>query len=76
MSAVFSWQDYDQVAPGCLAICCPRCESGLTLHQPDADVPDRLLATCDECKSWFLANSDATVLSQVYPIPSGRGRKP
>ena len=49
-----------------LSICCPRCESSLSMHQPDPDLPDRLLATCDECKSWFLANSDATTL---VPIP-------
>ena len=33
---------------------CQECESTLRLHQPDTELPDRLLGTCDDCKSWFL----------------------
>ena len=33
---------------------CQACESTLRLHQPDTESPDRLLGTCDDCKSWFL----------------------
>jgi hypothetical protein len=69
MSMVFSWQQSEPVAPASMSICCPRCEYSLTLHQPDFGLPDRLLATCDECKSWFLANCDGTVL---IPVPKLR----
>ena len=48
------------------AFCCEHCGSLLTLHQPDPELPDRLLATCDECKSWYLSNSTGTAL---IPIP-------
>jgi hypothetical protein len=61
-STIFCWSPADQFAPNVVAICCPNCEYALTLHQPDPTLPDRLLATCDECKSWYLANSDGTVL--------------
>jgi len=66
MSTTFSWRPSDQVAPVSLAICCPHCEYSLTLHQPDPELPDRLLATCDDCKSWFLTNADGTVSK---PLP-------
>jgi hypothetical protein len=45
---------------------CPRCRWPLVLHQPDTDVPDRLLATCGECKSWFLL---ATESAELIPLP-------
>ena len=35
---------------------CSRCGTPLTLHQPDPELPDRLLATCDRCKSWYLGD--------------------
>jgi hypothetical protein len=66
MGMVFSWRQCDEFTPVALTVCCPRCESSLSMHQPDSDLSDRLLATCDECKAWFLANADATIL---VPIP-------
>ena len=69
MSTVYIWQHSDQFAPSSLAICCPRCECALALHQPDPELPDRLLATCEECKSWFLANSEGVVLILLSAFP-------
>ena len=69
MSMVFSWRPTDESAPGVLLTICPRCEADCTLHQPDPELVDRLLATCDECKSWFLANSEGIVLIQVPEFP-------
>jgi uncharacterized protein YbaR (Trm112 family) len=66
MSAIFTWQDYEQADTGMLTICCPRCENELTLHQPDEELADRLLATCEDCKSWFLTDAGGSVL---IPIP-------
>jgi len=71
MSTTFSWRPSDQVAPESLAICCPNCEYALTLHQPDPELPDRLLATCDDCKSWYLTNPNGTELS---PLPRANDR--
>ena len=62
MSAVYSGPRCEKFAPTSLSMCCPRCESSLSIHQPESELPDRLLATCDECKTWFLANSEATSL--------------
>ena len=70
MSAIYMWQYSDNFAQDSLAMCCPRCECDLTLHQPNPELADRLLATCDECKSWFLANSDGVVLIRVPEFPS------
>ncbi len=69
MSTVFIWRDSDQVSQSAFAMSCPACECELTLHQPDSELPDRLLATCDECKSWFLADSEGTVLIPIPELP-------
>jgi len=61
MSTIF-WQESDRSTGGELVLACPRCECPLALHQPDPELSDRLLATCDECKSWFLADSQGTAL--------------
>jgi hypothetical protein len=69
MSTVYRWSPIDEFAPGVLAISCPNCEADLALHQPDPELVGRLLATCDECKSWFLANSEGNVLIRVPRFP-------
>jgi len=69
MSTVYIWHHSDQVASTSLAICCPRCECNLTLHQPDPELADQLLATCDECKSWFLTNSEGVGLVRLAEFP-------
>jgi hypothetical protein len=43
---------------------CLACDCELILHQPDPDLPDRLLGTCDECKSWFLIEG-----VECMPVP-------
>jgi hypothetical protein len=66
MSANFAWDSRDQTANEMLTHRCPQCEETLTLHQPDEELADRLLATCDSCKSWFLTDSE---LSAFVPLP-------
>jgi hypothetical protein len=36
---------------------CPNCEETLSLHIPDPQLPDRMLAVCEECKSWYLLDA-------------------
>ncbi len=62
----FTWQDQHQFDVPILSFCCPQCESFLTLHQPDPELPDRLLATCEDCKSWYLT---APKGNSLIPIP-------
>jgi hypothetical protein len=33
---------------------CPNCSAFLTLLQPDAELPDRLIGACEQCKHWYL----------------------
>ena len=73
MSTVYSWRPSEQLAPSALSICCPRCEYSLSLHQPDSDLPDRLLATCGDCRSWFLTDSDGLVLIPLPELPNDGG---
>jgi hypothetical protein len=59
------WRQSDQFAPNSPAICCPRCECRLKLHQPDPANAARLVASCDECKSRFLTNREGVALIRV-----------
>ncbi len=42
--------DHDEIA----APACPACSGALTLHQPDPQLPETILGTCGDCKTWFL----------------------
>jgi hypothetical protein len=33
---------------------CPVCGGCLDLHQPDSDLTTQLLATCGDCKTWYV----------------------
>jgi len=57
MSTSFALQDRDQSDECILSFCCPSCGSPLTLHLPDSDLKDRLLATCGDCKSWYVTDT-------------------
>lgn len=72
MSAVYYWQKSDPSTSDMLALACPHCEFRLTLHQPDPELSDRLLATCEECKSWYLANLAGQISSALPACPENR----
>ena len=65
MSDILFCKGSGEFAADQLATCCPGCEAQLTLHQPDPELPNRLLATCDECKSWYLTNSQGEALTPL-----------
>jgi len=65
MSDVLFYKGSGECAADQVATCCPQCEAQLTFHQPDPELPDRLLATCDECKSWYLADSSGEALTPL-----------
>ncbi len=65
MRAVFARQDRDQPDEGILSLFCSRCKSPLSLHQPDPELTDRLLATCDECKVWYVTDARGSELIHV-----------
>jgi len=37
----------------------------LTIHQPDPEETDRLLATCEDCKSWYVTDTRGSVMIRV-----------
>ena len=47
------------------AMACPSCPACLLLHQPDPELPDRLLGTCSECQAWFLIHAAAEVMVRL-----------
>jgi hypothetical protein len=66
MRKQFGWDTPDQIRGFRDAVLCLYCENPLTLHQPDEELANRLLGTCEECKSWFITNFDGSTL---VPIP-------
>ncbi len=50
---------------GVLQVRCPQCHEGLAMHQPDDQLPDRLLGICLECRAWFLIESDAKFMVRL-----------
>ena len=67
MSALFLRREFDETNPGEVAICCPQCEYSLTLHQPDPELPESLLATCYDCKSSFVFTDSGGVTLVSIP---------
>jgi hypothetical protein len=48
-----------------LPFSCPRCACVMTLHQPDPELANCLLAICEYCKAWYLTDPKETKLSLV-----------
>jgi uncharacterized protein YbaR (Trm112 family) len=44
---------------------CPGCGDSLTVHQPDENLPDRLLGTCPDCRTWFLIDGATEVMVKL-----------
>jgi len=45
---------------------CPNCGESLETHQPDPELPNRLLGVCEECKSWYVLDAELRI---VFTIP-------
>ncbi len=58
MSFTYAWKQHEPLGDETSIPECPGCGAVLLLHQPDVELADRLLATCETCKSWFLAYPD------------------
>ncbi len=66
MGMTYFGHDFGSFETDSSVIHCPRCRCLVVIHQPDPELPDRFLATCDECKSWFLANQGG-LTSSAFP---------
>lgn len=42
---------------------CTRCYAPLDLHQLDIHLPGRMLATCAECKAWYLIDVEESLMA-------------
>ena len=63
----FSTQPEDLDGGRCLA-----CDVYLELHQPDAQVPERLLGTCEACGRWYVIDRvSGTDESVMTLLPEG-----
>ncbi len=47
-------QTFPQCPDGQSPLACLNCRNTLDVHQPDGDLPDRMLATCPGCRAWHL----------------------
>jgi hypothetical protein len=51
-------------------IACPDCGGLMELHQPDAEIPDRLLGTCVACRRWVAIEFGAVGGTLMVALPS------
>jgi hypothetical protein len=75
MSSIFARRVREHSHESVLSFCCPNCESSLTLHQPDPELPERLLATCDDCKSWYVTGPPGRELIRVLAFANDFSRE-
>lgn len=65
-----------QVGPdGLTTVACLSCRGSLDFHQPDSDLPHRMLATCPACKCWHLVETQTQPRNQrvfVVLLPESR----
>ena len=54
---------------------CPVCRRPLTLHQPDPNWPDRLVGTCEGCRTWLLIDAAAGVMARLPGEEEFRGAR-
>jgi hypothetical protein len=65
---------FDRIRYECAAeVLCARCHDVLDRHQPDDELPDRLLGTCPCCSSWYLIDASACVMYLLPDVGSPRG---
>lgn len=50
---------------------CLRCGGSLEIHQPDASMPERMLATCESCKAWHLIECEPEIDPMVVVLLPG-----
>ena len=48
-----------------VGLLCQNCGNCLDLHQPDPELIDCLLATCSECKNWYLTDPQGSMCLPV-----------
>jgi hypothetical protein len=48
------------------------CDVDLDLHQPDTEIPERLLGTCEACGRWYLIDAvSETDEAVMISLPEG-----
>lgn len=58
---------------GPISVDCLECDTPVEIHQPDSELPERMLCTCEQCQSWYLLECDADAdeaLMILLPDPS------
>lgn len=66
----------DESNPDCLAeVGCPQCDAYLAIHEPDRELPDRLLGICGGCGSWFMIDSRAGLMLRLPDPPDLRNHR-
>jgi hypothetical protein len=49
-------------------VLCARCQTPLDRHQPDVDLPDRLLGTCCGCRAWYLIDDRLRIMFSLPDV--------
>ena len=59
------WLWWEPTTPDSVLLACPTCSGDLTLHQPDPDLPESILGTCYDCKTWYLIEAGSTMIKII-----------
>jgi hypothetical protein len=53
-------------------LACAVCQTSLEIHQPDLDMPERLLGCCPSCRNWTLVDigcdGQKTLTALPHPV--------
>ena len=56
---------WEPTTPDSVLLACPTCSGDLTLRQPDPDLPESILGTCYDCKTWYLIEAGSTMIKII-----------
>jgi hypothetical protein len=73
MSAIFPCFESDRTREEIVEPACLQCGASLVMHQPDPQLPHRLLAVCEVCKEWYVSDPYGLLMT---PIPVEGERRP
>jgi hypothetical protein len=50
---------------GPVSVRCLDCDQPVEMHQPDSELPERMLGTCEHCQAWYLLECDPDAAQAV-----------
>jgi hypothetical protein len=68
-----AWPSDNNGSESLMSIACPECSHPLEIHQPDQNLPSRLLGICALCQVWLLIDIDGEGQTRTFKLPRPPG---